>query len=480
MPNALKKGLTAVGLLLLGAILGQFLLHALMADATSLSAWHRPGPGREMSAADANRIESLADYRELEDELFDATERWLGRQVDRFPLLSRFDRSSPTHPTTFDRDWNRTFELAVDRPRGGAVLLHGLSDSPFSLRSVGQQLHAAGYHVVGLRLPGHGTVPGALDEVAWEDWRAAVGLAVAEVAGRIGAERPLVLAGYSNGAALALDHAVAALDDADLRAPSAMIMLSPAIAVTRLAALARYQRLLGRFPGLESLRWSSVVAEYDPFKYNSFPMRAASEIYRLTSNLESRLARLEREGRTAELPPILISQSIVDATVPPLLSLPRIVDRLAGTGSELILFDVNRLSVSEAFLRPGVDALLSDETSRRTSAIRVTLVTNVEEGSRAVEARTREAGDPRWTAEPLALEWPPGVYSQSHVSVPFPPDDPAYGAVATGHEPFPLGLVDARGERGALIVSQDLFMRLRYNPFHSYQAERIARFLALE
>ena len=51
----------------------------------------------------------------------------------------------------------RSHLLLPDGPvRGGVVMLHGLTDAPYSLRSIGQALVARGYYVVGLRLPGQG------------------------------------------------------------------------------------------------------------------------------------------------------------------------------------------------------------------------------------------------------------------------------------------------------------------------------------
>ena len=44
---------------------------------------------------------------------------------------------------------------------GGALLVHGLTDGPYSMRTIGEGLRAGGYHVLALRLPGHGTVPRA-------------------------------------------------------------------------------------------------------------------------------------------------------------------------------------------------------------------------------------------------------------------------------------------------------------------------------
>lgn len=62
-------------------------------------------------------------------------------------------------------------------PGGGVLLLHGMSDSPYSLRALGEALNERGYWVIGLRLPGHGTAPSGLLDVHWQDMAGAVRLA---------------------------------------------------------------------------------------------------------------------------------------------------------------------------------------------------------------------------------------------------------------------------------------------------------------
>ena len=44
-----------------------------------------------------------------------------------------------------------------------------MSDSPYSLRAIGQSLNQQHFWVVGLRLPGHGTAPSGLLSIHWED-----------------------------------------------------------------------------------------------------------------------------------------------------------------------------------------------------------------------------------------------------------------------------------------------------------------------
>lgn len=480
---ARKKPIRAMaqtlGLMIAGAVVAALVLYvARFRNQPDLEAWHRTQPAGELGGSRAPQVADLDGYLALEERLFAdlAAQADLGSSGSE---LSRYRRDSPTNPRRFAVDWNRTRWLppapAAGGERGAALLLHGLTDSPYSLRAVGEGLARQGVAVLCLRLPGHGTVPGGLTGAGLDEWRAAVRLAAAAVAERA-AGKPWALVGYSNGAALALDHAVAALDDRALPRPARMVLISPAFAVSKAAGLARFQAALSVLPGLEKLAWSDVVPEYDPYKYNSFPLHAAHQIHRLTSDLEEGLARLEDARRLGELPPILTLQSVVDSTVPPVASLERLYGRLPRNGSALVVFDVNRRSRSLGFLADSVEDLLVAAQGRSFS-FELTLVTDTPAG---MVARTRQAGAAPGTAAetPLALEWPRGVFSLSHVAVPIPADDPLYGAGPT-HGPFPFGTLEPRGERGVLVLPLDLLMRLRYNPFFPYLEQRVHRFLGL-
>jgi alpha-beta hydrolase superfamily lysophospholipase len=93
------------------------------------------------------------------------------------------------------------------------VLLHGLTDSPYSQRHLARLYRDHGFVAIAIRLPGHGTVPAGLTGIDWEDWLAATRLAMREARRRVGAERPLHLVGYSNGGALAVKYALDSLED---------------------------------------------------------------------------------------------------------------------------------------------------------------------------------------------------------------------------------------------------------------------------
>ena len=125
--------------------------------------WHRAEFAAEFTA-DRTDVKSFEAYRSLEDDVFAELTEEVYAQVDTGPGFEfvRFSAGSAADPRSRVPDWNRTFELIPAAPASGVLLLHGLTDSPYSLRALGRTLHAAGHHVLGLRLPGHGTAPSAL------------------------------------------------------------------------------------------------------------------------------------------------------------------------------------------------------------------------------------------------------------------------------------------------------------------------------
>ena len=138
---------------------------------------------------------------------------------------NRYYAGSPIYPGNFARDWNRSFVMdPAGTPLGAVVLLHGLTDSPYSVRKIAQRYADDGYVAVGIRLPGHGTVPSGLTHVEWEQWVEATRLAVREARRRAGPAVPLHLVGYSNGGALAMKYALDALDDTTLSRPDRIVL----------------------------------------------------------------------------------------------------------------------------------------------------------------------------------------------------------------------------------------------------------------
>lgn len=100
-------------------------------------------------------------------------------------------------------------------------MLHGLTDTPYSLRHIAENYRQHGYIAVGIRLPAHGTVPAALTNVTWQDWLAATRLAVREAKKLAGNDVPMHIVGFSNGGALAVKYTLDALNNPVWQNPSA-------------------------------------------------------------------------------------------------------------------------------------------------------------------------------------------------------------------------------------------------------------------
>jgi len=442
-----------------------------------LGPWHTVKLRCEFEAKEARGDFGWAEYLAVEEELFQELEDEIvdpSRTLAN-PDWNRYAAGGINDPGTFPRNWNRSFELDADPPRGGALLIHGLTDSPYSLRRVGEILNARGLHVVGLRLPGHGTAPTALRHADVADWRAAVRIAAAHLQSEIGDAGELIVVGYSNGGALALDLALDAMDDESLPTPDRIVLFSPAIGITRVAALARSHRLFTFLPWFDKLEWTDIWPEYDPFKYNSFPKDAAFETYALTRSVRERMALLQADRRTAGFPPVLTFISLADATVLVEAVVGGLYDRLSRPENELVIFDINRRAEILGFFSNDPVERLRSLVERTTTPYRLTVLSNADEEADALEVWSRDAGESEFVVSDPGLEWPPGVYSLSHVAVPFSPDDPIYGSLPPGEGAFgfQLGAIEPRGERGLLAVPAAALTRLRSNPFFPYIEQRL-------
>lgn len=282
----------------------------------ALQPWHTYVPeelsARALQAADWNT------YLRHETQLFESVRTRMREQFDASMRVAsnRYYEGAPMYPGRFAQDWNRSYVLEPSgKPQGAVVLLHGLTDSPYSLRHVAQRYRQHGYVAIGLRLPAHGTVPGALTAVSWHEWMAATGLAVREARRRAGEDMPLHIVGYSNGAALAMKYTLEAIEDKQLARPDRLLLISPMIGISGSARFAGLAGLPAIFPAFAKAAWLGIEPEYNPFKYNSFPVNAARESWLVTNALRQQLVRLNKAQRLADLPPVLGFQSVVDATV---------------------------------------------------------------------------------------------------------------------------------------------------------------------
>ena len=446
-----------------------------------LKPWHH-ALSSEVTAREITDTWTLQDYLRREGEVFrEMNEKVLPAAApeDR-TALNRYWPDSPINPERFPKNWNRTFELLPEgQIRGGALLIHGLTDAPYSVKAEAELLRSLGYYALCLRMPGHGTVPGGLTKARWEDWRAAVRLGARHVRDKVGPKAPFVIAGYSNGGALSVQYALDSLDDDRLPRPVRVLLFSPEIGVSPFAGMAKVVASVGAIPYFARSRWMDVLPEYIPFKYDSFPAFAAQQVAELTSHIQEGVRRASDSGRISALPPFLAFVSLVDSTVITMATVDQLFAYLPENGSVLVLFDLNRIAVVAPFLKHSFDAEVAALFGNAGRSYRLALVTNAASDTPEAVARVAEPRSTGANVRPLRLRWPPQIFSLSHLAVPFAPNDPLFGIepdMSVSYGPR-LGLVAPRGEKGVLDVPLEQFLRLNCNPFFPYVEERIKEFL---
>ncbi len=395
---------------------------------------------------------------------------------------NRYFADSPIYPGRFAQDWNRSYTLApAGMPVGAVVLLHGLTDSPYSLRHVARRYVQAGYVAVAIRLPGHGTVPAGLAKVEWEQWMAATHLAVREARRLAPAPAPLHVVGFSNGGALAMKYVLDVLDDPSLARPDHIVLFAPMIGITSMARFAGVFGWPALIPAFDKAAWLGIVPEFNPFKYNSFPVNGARQSSLVARRLQAQIDRHAGADNLKGLAPVLTFQSVVDFTVSTRAIVSALYAKLPANGSELVLFDLNRQAKFGPLLRRSTDTVLERLLPDAPRNFRTTIVTNASRGTGTVVARTLDAGATAEQTRDLGLAYPPGVFSLSHLAIPFPLSDPLYGLEPDTSEDYGanLGAMATRGERGILVVSIDSLARMSSNPFFDFVLQRIDEVITL-
>ncbi|RPJ32716.1 MAG: alpha/beta hydrolase, partial [Verrucomicrobiaceae bacterium] len=159
-----------------------------------LELWHTYRPD-EMSKRELSKADWQA-YVEHEAKLMESVRENVTLKIKpgEADPANRYHPDSPLNPDRFAVNWNRSFVMMPQGvPQGAVVLLHGLTDSPYSMRHVAALYRDRGFAAVAIRLPGHGTVPAGLVGIDWEDWDAATKLAVREAKRLSGPDQPLHL-----------------------------------------------------------------------------------------------------------------------------------------------------------------------------------------------------------------------------------------------------------------------------------------------
>lgn len=228
-----------------------------------LSARHRPSG---LNARFAGAGLAFADYVGQTEQMLRAAHERLGRS-DRARVVAGC--------TPFELIPQDAEPGMRGKPyRRGVLLVHGLTDSPYFMRALGECFAHNGLRVLAILLPGHGTQPGDLLDMRWQEWAKAVEYGVEQLAREVD---EVYLAGYSAGAALCLRQA-----SRDERVRG-LFLFAPALAVNPRARWANLHRCYSWL--WPEAAWVTRLPDTDCYKYESLCRNAAAQMHALTRSL---------------------------------------------------------------------------------------------------------------------------------------------------------------------------------------------------
>ena len=185
-----------------------------------------------------------------------------------------------------------------DGKRHGVLLIHGFTGTAAHMRPIAEALHAQGFTVMGINLPGHATDMDDMARTTWEEWLDAAKAAVFTLQQQC---EFVSVAGLSMGGCLSLLIA-------EQMQPTAIAPISAPMGTQQplwLAALAS--------PLIDTIWWKSrdeegmpILNAYD-YGYPGFRSKCARHL--------ARLIKLSRRDLHAITCPVLVIQSHADETI---------------------------------------------------------------------------------------------------------------------------------------------------------------------
>jgi esterase/lipase len=213
------------------------------------------------------------------------------------------------------------FQAGQQKPyRRGVLLTHGLTGSPYSMRHLAAFFQQNSFRVMVVLLPGHGTQPGDLLDVTWQEWAKTVAYGTYKLAEEVD---EVYLAGYSIGGALSVYQS---LRDSRVRG---LFLFSPALRITPKAAWANLHKLYSWL--IPSAKWVGIKPDQDIYKYESLPNNGVAQTYALTQALN---IQLQLHGLDI---PVFTVASVDDMTVDTSVIL-KFMERALHPSSKLVLY----------------------------------------------------------------------------------------------------------------------------------------------
>lgn len=223
-----------------------------------------------------------------------------------------------------------TSEFFFDGSGLSALLIHGLTGTPYEMRYLGERMAEAGIRVRGVRLAGHASAPEDLGPTTYEHWYESVVRGFEELRGY--GDRNIVI-GLSCGAVLA-----ARLAQDQPEAVAGLAMLAPAFFLPWPQTLAlKAIGLLGSLTKvlyLHNDRGSDIHDQSAALVHPTcklMPLGAPIELLKLSALVRGPLDRIRQ--------PALIVHSINDHTCPASRNVAYLMQRLGSAQKRAVLLD---------------------------------------------------------------------------------------------------------------------------------------------
>lgn len=200
------------------------------------------------------------------------------------------------------------------------LLLHGYTGAPSEMRPLGDYLHALGYTVLCVRLPGHGTSVSDLETTTAHDWYEAAKCACEDLLAKFSS---VYVAGLSMGGLLAIKLA------ASLPVQKAAFISAPIYVQDKRAPFLPFLRYFIHYLPKRKKNYHE-MARYC-LSYNKMPTKPLTSLFKLLKECKERLlARIKI--------PCLVLQSKIEHTVQP-KSAQYIYDKLSSAQKKLVWFE---------------------------------------------------------------------------------------------------------------------------------------------
>lgn len=167
----------------------------------------------------------------------------------------------------------------------GALVLHGFTGSPVSMRPLAEALADAGFAVEMPRLPGHGTNVADLVETGWDDWLTEAERALTALQARTG-DGKVVVAGLSMGGALTL-----ALAQGHPELAGIVLINAPVAPPPELAAGIE-EMMAGGMEIIDSIGGDIADPEADEVSYDATPLRSLLTMLMAGEDVRARLPEI--------------------------------------------------------------------------------------------------------------------------------------------------------------------------------------------